>query len=852
MTERGKYKLRSAERQSKVSKTPVMKKQDAEALADEAERVVIAEEAIEQQKAAEEAARIQANGITPAGEVSANPLDEVIAEEAARMVAFQAGNAAREDLISIAPLEAGDGSVESSSHAKYPELDPDDFIAERILRSEEAERKNPVQFENRQADWLKLRSEIPEMTGQQPIGAEVEPSIAAPPHQPSVKSEADKVAKERIAQLKLEVEEMRMEYIKEDFETMSKWTKLQNIFGKSLREGDKKRDWQEKYEQALLGLQTAEVNRLKVSGITGSALKNEMERLMVFSGLDEKMNVIDARTQYRTEHQNLGETIADGIGKLGRWYNRIPLKKKLVWTVALTAGTAMAVAGGMLAAGGVAATAFVLVRKGASGAGTFVGVEAFLESRAARKDDESGRQRMSERLEKISIEGLGADPEQDFAKLSDFLREDILSLDQQLQTEKRAKFWRKTTAAAIGGLVGSGWVTQLAVEHLGGSAAWQTIRAGVGSAYDHLHDMVAGGDVAGSTPGGLIPETKILPPIHTGTPPDFSHDDMDGKDRLFSEHRLGMIEDIEAQTKLMDEFVGKDITVEKGDSVWKIAGRLADQLKLTGGARTHFIDVLKNQVGERQLKLGETFNFSAHGVNGQFVENALTQAHALSSTDVATIEGNDARIAEYAKTHPSVTITEGKVDDILSGDHSGAVGSGAGTSPETSAPPPQDIQVDLLESESDAAHNAPAVAEAVDTGEEIPEVPEIVSEGRVEGWAEQLFLNGNTEMTPFGPDAIIDRKQLLDTRLMDIIHDASLYQKHALSGYTSGWKTEQLMNFVKFDKGVGASMDAKDFSLRTVIDPRLGGNGNATVKDYLRALAPKVLSGQRIGLFTTR
>ncbi|MDP3957590.1 MAG: hypothetical protein Q8Q10_03765 [bacterium] len=440
---------------------------------------------------------------------------------------------------------------------------------------------------------------------------ELNPPIEQAGSQGETKPPEKETLYSKIARLTQEVNELRAKWVEEDVKKTTAWKKFKSLFG--INRSEEKGEYQVLYEEKVRELQAAEIEMMSgdMAGagtqLSEKDMKEGREKLLRYYKVGEAVNLINERTQYKAQNQNFSERIVDFLGALGRDYNSIPRSRKWLYMgiflgfSAASLGAATMVTGG---AAGILASA-VTMRRIAGGLGTAIGTEAGLE--------QFGDWRRKRKAEKEIIEQLGGS-EVDDKNFTQMLQSEILSLDAKLQNEKRAKTWRKLGAVGIGTIVGSGWLSQIAMEKLGGNEA-------VGWIKEHL------GRVSGIKDGIMKPN-------------------------------------------FIDKFINKDITVQKGDSVWKIAGRLADQLGLTDPEdphRTRFINALKNQYGDVLLKEGEIINFSAHGIDKEFIGNALGDAKALTSEQATSIAANDAKIAEYAAAHPDVTLTNESVDKILQG-----------------------------------------------------------------------------------------------------------------------------------------------------------------------------------------
>jgi len=638
----------------------------------------------------------------------------------------------------------------------------------------------------------KIEPEIPQEQSEERtdmvFGEGKEQSLEQSPQEPT-----EEKSPSNIDLLRNEVELARTQWVETDVKNTTAWKKFKSLFG--IEKDTKKDDTQIAYERALDNLRDAEIHALQARGneerqiVSEEKMQEEITRMLRYYKLDEAINLINTRTQYKAEHQTFSEKMMDSLGALGRAYNRIPLKHKLLLTGALagiTIGTALS---GGTAIGAMASV--MLLRKVASGAGTAVGVEALLESFGTRGQKKQAEKEIQEQLGILS----DTKPEATFSRLNFLIEKDIQSLGGKLEKEKRVKTWRKMGALGIGGLGGSGWLAQTVMEETG-AGEWIKDKT---DALFISHDTVPG-----------VAKEVVLPDVH--------------KDVV--DLSAGKVSDI----------LDKDYIVQKGDSVWKIAGHVADELHLKGAERTSFIDALKDKYGDVQLKTGETINFSKQGVDSQFVFEKLMDTKALSSEKLASITSNDAKIAEFVRNNPTITLTNESADTLLHGNEG---------SQSISAP----VQGDEIPSSSNTVDFAEDASQI--TSESVDQSVHSVSaettfdsilQPRVNDWYMQIF---RVENPTLGQDWIVDKTQIGKVEIMDMMKDARLYNQGSLSGYATGLNGEQLKNFADFSQQVdkyAITFDKKAFFY---------SHPHATVMDYLKEVAPLIPKGQRLGLYTT-
>lgn len=575
---------------------------------------------------------------------------------------------------------------------------------------------------------------------------------------------------DKIHRLNEEVAEARVKYVQEDYENTKTWKKLFSMF--RIKEDVEKGEWRAEYEVKTLELQKAELEMVEAGEKDKQRdTRKEMSGLLHYYKLDERMDLINERTQYRAKNLTFWGRIGDTFGALGRGYNRIPTKYKLALSGVLI-GASVAT-GGVL---GATAYAVMMTRKAAASAGLAVGAEAGLEKLGERR-------RAKQTGEEIEQQMLGLDgtTNEAFSGLEEILKKDILSLDSKLQHEKRAKTYRKLAATTLGVAVGSGWLSQIIMDKLGGREAWEWAKEHFIGAELASEDLT-------------LPER---PKVSSALP-----------------------EAADVKTDLIKDFVNQDIVVEKGDSVWKISERLADNLGLDGAERTHFIDALKDKFGDVQLQAGEHINFSEHGINDDFVKHAIEDSNAILPEQLERISQNNLRLTAFAEANPNVRLTDEMTKNILEG-KTGIVAEQA--SNEFRFGQPVDLEYQPI------------------PGGISPEDIVLEYGARADGWYDQIFKVENVQPG----DRILGRDVVESLKIRDVLHDAQLFQQGASGGYTTGLSRQEIANFAKFDMNVSNG--------KSILFDRAGffrNNPNATVLDYLKKVASLTRRGQKIGSFT--
>lgn len=663
----------------------------------------------------------------------------------------------KEDIITgstgdVAILESGGLSMRRRRNRKKPLQKPPETIV--------ADSHGPVS-EGDPASIAEVRVEVPPETIEEYQDAVYSgwgrPQKEVSPENEVSKAEHQETTREientDVERLQKEVEELRMAYVKEDYETTSAWSKLRTIFGRHLSEDEKKREYQELYENALLRLQEARLASVRQSGVSGQELKDRFVELLRFTKLDEAIELASARTEYRAEQRAFPEKVVDAFGTLGRWYNRIPRGKKLV-ALGLLTGSSIALAASGGTAGAAMVGLVVLARKGVASAGLSIAFEQMLDISEKRHRTTAAEKEITDQVENQQ--------EITFDKMQELIQSDILSLDKKLQSAKFTKARHKAEAIGLGTALG------------------------FGAGYLLQHYV---SDPLLSAKEAHLDTTSIPKPE-------------------------GEIQNL----------LNGSVDVQKGDSVWKI---LSTHTKgLEGAQKTHFVDALKDKVGDVQLTAGEKFDFSKY-INSEDIQKAYMDAKGLSADKIASIAGNDLKVSEYVNMHPGTHLTHEAVDTILQEKANAAVQHTVD-------------QTVLQAAVSDVA--LPAVETGVTSTDGFTPETIVQYRGRVDGWFGQIF---QLEDVRAGQTLMLDNDKIGSIRLMDAVKDADLYRRGELSGYRTGLSADQLKNFAEF-----SNTTSKTIGKERIFE-MLRAKPNMTVTEYLQRVAPLVRHGQHIGPYIT-
>lgn len=479
----------------------------------------------------------------------------------------------------------------------------------------------------------------------------------------------------KIKQLEQELDVLRKDYVKKNYEETSTQDRLVGFFRRKFKEFTQQKAVVEggKYKEKLLELSLARLDFLKK--FTGESEK--LKQLMV-DGIDSvekhaNSEVYNAWTDVQAEKRGLSEKILE----FGRKYNKLPLWKKVAIGGAVWGVAGVATAGALGAYGIASATMIAGAKRGVAAGGLFATFEAYLEKKSRESFGNTKANQKANLAQVESIIEQVQSPEERMEKYQELIRGKIEALDANLASRVGNRDRRRV--AALFGAIGASFGLVAAWDYLHGAESVST-----GEASGAAKGVASATTVAAESEAPAPEKGRewMLKPKQLQGAPQASVDAQAGvapappsavAEAVKPSVEVPILADtaLAEHTKLIDTFVNQDITVQKGDSVWKISGRMADQMKLTGGARTHFIDALKDKFGDIQLQAGETINFGAKGIDREFIEKALGKSGALTAEQIHSIEANDAKIAAYASANPDITLTNEGVDQILHSNPSG-------------------------------------------------------------------------------------------------------------------------------------------------------------------------------------
>ena len=606
---------------------------------------------------------------------------------------------------------------------------------------------------------------------------------------------AQPAGNEGLMALEAELDGLRMAYAKKDYEETGVWKRLSGIFGKSFKD-EKALDEKVQYQLKLREILDKKIEDLRQKK-EGEELKQAMAETLQYFSMESKVKLYDAWTDVQMERKGFSEKILD----LGRKYNKLPLWKKAAIGVVVF-GVAGAAAGGLLGtAGGAVAASLVGLRRGAAAGGLFATLEAGLEKLSRYRAEKSVDTEKKDLFMGFELE-KDTNRETRLTELQERLSIKIKNADQDLEGRVKGRDRRRVAALALS--IGAVF--------------------GASSAIHYFSDAEV--DVESS-----VSDVEIPPPADggSGVPVEnpVSSAVTPAAEALSSIDTIGAAAEM-TRVAAIGEFVQQDITVAKGDSVWKIGGRLADQLNLEGAQRTHFIDSLKDQFGDVQLHEGQVINMGEKGINQEFIEKALGKSTSLTAEQIASIEANDAKIAAYAAKHPGITLTEGVIENqILHPMPTGVHGTDIHGS-RAAIPTP------------DTYFASPDVATAVSPAEAPFTGMSPVEMRRGSDWFMQIF-----RVDDQNNDWIFNKKEILSTKMTDILKIENNDMVSVVEN--SHFDPAQSKNLQEFTSELPKVFPGGKAALSDFFRAR----PNISVGEYLARVAKVVPQGTRIGLYTT-
>lgn len=392
------------------------------------------------------------------------------------------------------------------------------------------------------------------------------------------------------------------------------------------------------------------------------SLEKELESELRHFAMEVNIGLYNAWTELKSEQKGM-------LGKLkqfGTAYNQLSWQKKLVIGIPV-AGLAVASGAGLLGtAMASAAIAAVLARRGIAAAGMFAatdgGLQKLAESRAQKMAEKivANSQQEAKSLENLDqsdtneagMAGSEAQPSSEaneksldakLERMKTFMDNHVIdSLDQALESRVRGHDRRRL--GALAGSMGVAFglpsfmasetgheLTRAAAEKAGRAASWvgETV---FGDDYPPAKPENVPGDTSSALPSETSVEAKASAPatIERGASGSALESSSPAKGVELGGNISGIL--------------GKEITLVKGDSVWKLAGNMAKELGVKGDAESLYVtDALKDAYlahgGNPNIQVGAVFDWKKY-LSAEDIQKALQAANSLSAEQKASILAN--------------------------------------------------------------------------------------------------------------------------------------------------------------------------------------------------------------------
>lgn len=441
-----------------------------------------------------------------------------------------------------------------------------------------------------------------------------------------------------IAKLREEVASERAAFIAVEESQRSTWKNLTRIFrGLSHQDSDDAElmKYRAFYDEKVLALQNAELEKLKRSGKTVKELRPEMAALIREFEFDEAERIYDARQEMRLAKTNqplyekmkvlwgeakegiegptakgevkswiklfagatgaVGSSTLQGLEKGGAAYNKLMRGKygKLILAASVSTAAVGIATGGV----GTAAVGLLALKRLAAGAGVAVTLEDVSERiarsrrekrRANVEQDHEVRFDAMESEEDLEIK-LGNKQEISFKKLEDYLKEVSAKTRKGEGARRRGDLYRKSAALLAGTVLGSGTAAHFANEYIGGAS-----RAHAAPLPGVETDAPSGGPGAGpsAAESAAVPEslkdTRAIPaPVEESSVPE----------SLKDTRAIPVPAELpEGSAKSLLE----SHEVKRGESIWKMAtGAVKDVPGMDERASGRFAKLVELRLAEK-------------------------------------------------------------------------------------------------------------------------------------------------------------------------------------------------------------------------------------------------------------
>lgn len=621
--------------------------------------------------------------------------------------------------------------------------------------------------------------------------------------------------------LKNDLATARERYVSVDLEKSSALLRLRNLlrFKQEVPLEDVD-DARARYEEARLRFTQERLSRIerKYAGDRNDAYKREMAEALNFGEFEGRVQLYEARKQatINDKWSLYGAKITESLSICMHGYNR------LKWYEKLAIGGALV---GVTAAGGAVAFGAAFARAALAGGSLSVTLDAALEGRAdarARQQAEEAGQKIFDKIAEIEAQAgsadLMADEETQAQKLRAFEASMKLFVEQHLQAGKetsglfrervdamkRRKLLIGASGAALGLVIGKGWIgegMQHVIDH-GTGIEWLDRSFGLAALPDE----------------GMIPPETVS---EAGADPAVVPTEARPEVPAVSEQAEMPRAHAEGFSSEYSNFL-KTANVKAGNTFWNIVSERTHSIGLGDARSEYLVDLIKDKAASlspsevralgiasgdiSQLRPGDRIDFTRlFGTQDldRYISEARGVSEAALSSQAPTPNIDAVRAAALAKIDADLAIPSASVDI-----------------PATAEPVTAEIRPDSIP---------------------VAEVPVAEHAPRMDDWYAQIF---RAENPAIGQDWVLNRSEIMHTKVSDIIRDTQAFAAGQVTGYRSGLSPEQYRNFYEFAAGL---QKAGVISMTEF----LRNNVNGTVEEYLKQAAPKAVLGASYGVFST-
>jgi len=283
---------------------------------------------------------------------------------------------------------------------------------------------------------------------------EPEPKKSA--ESPEEKEIRTRERKDRLAQIKNEVEQTRKEYAEMDYKKKKAWNRLKSFMPslfKNQREEDQDVAFcRARYDNKLFEYKNFLLEDAKENGLSGKEL-GDLVRLFT---VEANLNMADTHTEVKIEHHEgkISGKLKNFSSKMIENYRKLPITQKLA------IGAAFLGMGTLTSAVGIGVGAFATataLRRFFMGAVTGTGIAVGLEMRGRGKTE----QNINKEVENFTKNAEGLSDEKKYEAVQNIIDQLIYDEDQKINKIKNTNLRNLVAGVGVGSIVGSGAASEI-------------------------------------------------------------------------------------------------------------------------------------------------------------------------------------------------------------------------------------------------------------------------------------------------------------------------------------------------------------------------------------------------------